>query len=95
MMSGWVMWTISGIFENIGVVHEGMETISRPHTVLDTADAKPLAVNKGEIRFEGIHFHYGAGVSGAADQPVRVIDGLNFRIAPGEQVGLLGRSGWG
>ena len=95
MMSGWVMWTISGIFENIGVVHEGMETISRPHTVLDAPDARPLMVTKGEIRFDGIQFHYGAGVSGAADQPVRVIDHLSLNIKPGEKVGLIGRSGAG
>jgi ATP-binding cassette subfamily B multidrug efflux pump len=95
MMSGWVMWTISGIFENIGVVHEGMETISRPHTVLDAPDARSLMVTKGEIRFDGIQFHYGAGVSGAADQPVRVIDHLSLNIKPGEKVGLIGRSGAG
>ncbi|MEQ1715607.1 MAG: ABC transporter ATP-binding protein [Hyphomicrobium sp.] len=95
MMSGWVMWTISGIFENIGVVHEGMETISRAHTVLDAEGARPLAVGKGEIRFDGIRFHYGAGVSGAADQPVRVIDTLSLAVAPGEKVGLVGRSGAG
>ncbi|MEZ5900249.1 MAG: ABC transporter ATP-binding protein [Hyphomicrobiaceae bacterium] len=95
MMSGWVMWTISGIFENIGVVHEGMETISRPHTVLDAPAARPLAVTKGEIKFDAIQFHYGAGVSGAADQPVRVIDHLNLKIASGEKVGLIGRSGAG
>ncbi|MGE0052681.1 MAG: ABC transporter ATP-binding protein [Hyphomicrobium sp.] len=95
MMSGWVMWTISGIFENIGVVHEGMETISRPHTVLDVPAARALAVTKGEIKFDAIQFHYGAGVSGAADQPVRVIDHLNLKIASGEKVGLIGRSGAG
>ncbi len=94
-MSGWVMWTISGIFENIGVVHEGMETISRPLTVVDKADAKPLAVSKGEIEFDGIGFHYGAGRSADLDAPERVIDHLTLRIAPGERVGLVGRSGAG
>ena len=29
-MSGWFMWTLAGIFENIGVVQEGMKTIARP-----------------------------------------------------------------
>ena len=94
-MSGWVMWTISSIFENIGVVHEGMETISRPQTVLDVPDAKPLSVSKGEIRFDNIRFHYGTAKGtpgGAAD---RVIDGLSLKIAPGEKVGLVGRSGAG
>lgn len=95
MMSGWVMWTISGIFENIGVVHEGMETISRAHTVLDKPQAAPLSVTKGEIRFEGIQFHYGAGPDRKVGEVARVIDHLNLRVAPGEKVGLVGRSGAG
>jgi ATP-binding cassette, subfamily B, multidrug efflux pump len=94
-MSGWVMWTLSSIFENIGVVHEGMETISRPQTVLDEPNAKPLNVTKGEIRFEGIRFHYGIAKGTPGGEPDRVIDGLNLTIKAGEKVGLVGRSGAG
>lgn len=94
-MSGWVMWTLSSIFENIGVVHEGMETISKPQTVLDTPDAKPLAVSKGEIKFENLRFHYGMAKGTPGGQAGRVIDGLSLTIKPGERVGLVGRSGAG
>ena len=94
-MSGWVMWTISGIFENIGVVHEGMETISRPQTVLDMPDAKPLVVPKGEIDFDKIHFHYGIAKGTPGGEANRVIDDLSLVIQPGEKVGLVGRSGAG
>ena len=94
-MSGWVMWTLSSIFENIGVVHEGMETIAKPQTVLDLDSAKPLAVSKGEIRFDAIQFHYGTVKGTPGGQVGRVIDGLSLRIAPGERVGLVGRSGAG
>ncbi len=94
-MSGWVMWTISGIFENIGVVHEGMATISKPQTVLDNAGAKPLDVPHGEIRFDAIRFHYGTAKGMPGGEPDRVIDNLSFTIKPGEKVGLVGRSGAG
>ncbi|HET6390148.1 ABC transporter ATP-binding protein [Hyphomicrobium sp.] len=94
-MSGWVMWTISDVFENIGVVHEGMETISRPNLLLDAPDAKPLVVPKGEIRFDHIHFHYGAGRAASEDTPPRVIESLSLTVRPGEKVGLVGRSGAG
>ncbi|MBS0250799.1 MAG: ABC transporter ATP-binding protein [Proteobacteria bacterium] len=94
-MSGWVMWTIADVFENIGVVHEGMETISRPNVLVDAPGAKPVAVPRGEIRFDHIHFHYGAGRSSADDAPPRVIEDLSLRVRPGEKVGLVGRSGAG
>ncbi len=94
-MSGWVMWTISGIFENIGVVHEGMETIARPQTVLDVQDAKPLAVPQGKITFDKIRFHYGIAKGVPGGEANRVIDDLTLAIAAGEKVGLVGRSGAG
>ncbi len=94
-MSGWIMWTIADVFENIGVVHEGMETISRPNLLLDAPNAKPLAVPRGEIRFDHIHFHYGAGRAASADAPPRVIESLSLNVRPGEKVGLVGRSGAG
>jgi len=94
-MSGWVMWTIADIFENIGVVHESMETISRPQTVLDAKDAATLNVSKGEIVFDRIGFDYGRTRTKEDTRPGGVIDAMSLTIKPGEKVGLIGRSGAG
>jgi ATP-binding cassette subfamily B multidrug efflux pump len=101
-MSGWILWVVAGIFENIGVVQEGMETISRENQVVDRADSVPLAVRAGEIRFENVSFHYGRAASPADEderpETVRrggVIHGISLTIRPGEKVGLVGRSGAG
>ena len=94
-MSGWVMNLVTSIFESIGTVQEGAETISKPQAIVDAPDAKSLVVRHGEIRFERIGFNYGSikGTPGA--DPRRVIDGLDLTIAAGEKVGLIGRSGAG
>jgi ATP-binding cassette subfamily B multidrug efflux pump len=94
-MSGWVMNLVTSIFESIGTVQEGAETISKPQTIVDAADAKTLVVTRGEIHFDRIGFNYGSikGTPGA--DPKRVIDGLELTIAAGEKVGLIGRSGAG
>ena len=88
-VAGWVSWEVTGIFENIGVVQEGMETIAVPHGLVDHPDAHELEVPQGEIRFERLSFTYGR-----ADGK-RVLDDLNLVIRPGERVGLVGRSGAG
>jgi ATP-binding cassette subfamily B multidrug efflux pump len=98
-MSGWILWVVAGIFENIGVVQEGMQTISRANQVVDTAQAKPLEVTKGDIRFDHVEFHYGQPVEAPLGSgTVRrggVIHDLSLHIAAGEKVGLVGRSGAG
>jgi ATP-binding cassette subfamily B multidrug efflux pump len=86
-MSGWIMWVAVGIFEQMGTVQEGLETIARPYALLDKPGAKPLVAQHGEIRFEDVRFHYGKAGG--------VIEDLSFVIKPGEKVGLVGRSGAG
>ena len=94
-MSGWIFWVVAGIFENVGTVQEGMETISRPHSVLDVAGAPALIASKGEIKFDAIRFDYGRVKGTPGADPSRVINDLTLTIAPGEKVGLVGRSGAG
>jgi len=85
--SGWVAWQVTSIFENIGVVQEGMMTIAQPHTLTDRADARTLDVARGALRFEDIRFGYG--------RESGLIDGLTLDVRPGEKIGLVGRSGAG
>jgi ATP-binding cassette subfamily B multidrug efflux pump len=94
-MSGWILWVVAGIFENMGVVQEGMETISRPNQVLDRPDSKPLKVTRGDIRFEHASFHYGQPVGSGTARPGGIIHDFNLHIGAGEKVGLVGRSGAG
>ena len=86
-MSGWFMWSLAGIFDNVGVVQESMRAIAHPLQLVDAPGAKPIAVERGEIRYEGVRFHYG--------KEKGVIDDLSLVIRPGEKVGLVGRSGAG
>ena len=86
-IAGWVAWQITSIFENVGVIQEGMMTIARPITLTDPPGAASLKVTRGEICFEDMHFGYG--------RESGVIAGLNLTVRPGEKIGLLGRSGAG
>jgi ATP-binding cassette subfamily B multidrug efflux pump len=92
-VAGWVSWEVTGIFENIGVVQEGMETIAVPHAMTDKPGARELQVAPspvgGEIRFEQVTFTYGRS------DGKRVLDDLTLAVKPGERVGIVGRSGAG
>lgn len=86
-MSQWVMWEVSALFENIGVVYDGMSMLSKRREVEDAPDAKALVVTQSDIRFENVCFHYGKD-SG-------VIEALDLNVKGGEKIGLVGRSGAG
>ncbi len=92
-MAGWVAQNITGIFENVGVVQDGMRSIAVPRQMADPPAAAPLNLVAGEIRFERVGFDYGRerqeGDRGG------VLRGLDLTVAAGERVGLIGRSGAG
>ncbi|MEO0546470.1 MAG: ABC transporter ATP-binding protein [Pseudomonadota bacterium] len=86
-MSHWIMWELAGLFENIGMAIDGMNTIARPRDVVDKPDAKDLVVKNGSITFQDVRFQY--------DKHGTVMEQLNLSLKPGEKVGLVGRSGAG
>jgi ATP-binding cassette, subfamily B, multidrug efflux pump len=86
-MSGWIMWVVNGIFEDVGTVQDGITTISQPRAVQDREGAMPLEVTNGAVRFEHIHFHYG--------KQGGVIAGLDLAVRAGEKIGVVGPSGAG
>jgi len=91
-MSQWVLWEVSGIFENLGVVQDGVDTLSRDFGVVDKADASQLKIASGRISYQNIRFNYGKK---NADIERGVIDDLSLEVAAGEKIGLVGRSGAG
>ncbi len=86
-ISHWMMWEVAMLFEHIGTIQDGINTLARPHKVEDAPQARPLKVEQGDIRFQNVRFAYGGERT--------VIDGLNLHIQPGEKIGLVGRSGAG
>jgi len=86
-MAQWIMWEVSTLFENLGNVNDGMNTLSKPLTVVDQPEAAALTINQGHIQFVNVGFHYPGGDW--------VFKGFNLDIQPGEKIGLVGRSGAG
>jgi ATP-binding cassette, subfamily B, multidrug efflux pump len=86
-MAQWIMWELSQLFEHIGTVQDGMNTLSRPHTVVDMPNAPALNVVRGEVVFDDVTFNYGS------DR--KLVEHLSLRIKAGEKIGLVGRSGAG
>ena len=86
-MSRQIAMRITEIFEDVGVVQEGMITIAQPLQLPDPHNARPLTVRAGRIDFKNVNFGYG--------REAGVLQNFNLTIHPGEKIGLVGRSGAG
>jgi len=86
-LAHWIMWELSGLFESIGIIYDGMDMLSTRQEILDSREAVDLPVPAGRIELQEVTFHYGKD-KGA-------IDRLDLDIAGGEKIGLVGRSGAG
>ena len=79
---GWVAFEISGIFQNLADVQQGMQSIAAPNTMVDAPNAKTLQIKAGAIEFRQIGFGY------STERPL--FERFNLTLAPGERVGLVG-----
>ncbi len=86
-MSHWIMWELSALFEHIGTVADGRNSLAKNQSVTDISSAPELRVPHGQIEFNAVGFNYGG--------EQRVITQLDLKILPGEKVGVVGRSGAG
>jgi ATP-binding cassette subfamily B multidrug efflux pump len=86
-MSGWILRSITQLFESVGTIENGIATIARSNALVDRPDAVPLVVGEGRIQFQNVAFTYGEGG--------RVIQDFSLAIRPGEKVALVGPSGAG
>ncbi|GKS69511.1 ATP-binding cassette, subfamily B/ATP-binding cassette, subfamily B, multidrug efflux pump [Nitrosomonas sp. PY1] len=90
-LSHWVMWEVNALFENIGTVQDGINTLSKPQQVVDSPDAKDLHIQDGAISFNHVGFAYHSN----AQYSAQIFDNLDLHIVAGEKVGIVGRSGAG
>jgi ATP-binding cassette subfamily B protein len=79
---------INNLQRSVNDMEELVEIHDQPIGIADAADARPIAVTGGHIRFENVTFHYGG-------HRAPLYDGLSVDIRAGERVGLVGRSGSG
>ncbi len=86
-MSGWVSFTLMGIYTSVGEVEDGMRTLSAPHSLTDAPDAVDLPRVKGQIGFDNVTFAYGRERGGVRD--------IRLNVKAGEKLGIVGASGAG
>jgi ATP-binding cassette, subfamily B, multidrug efflux pump len=91
-ISHWVMWEMTSLYEQVGTVQDGMNTLTMHNNINDATDAKALHVEKGEVKFDAVDFGYNLATQSIQKE---VLKNLNLSIKPGEKVGLVGRSGAG
>ena len=87
-ISHWVMWEMTSLYEHVGTLQDGLNTLSMHQEIKDEKNAKDLQIKKASVSFQNIVFNYPA-------QKKSVIHNFSLHIRPGEKVGLVGRSGSG
>ncbi|WP_435165095.1 ABC transporter ATP-binding protein [Falsirhodobacter sp. 1013] len=86
-MTYWIMWATQQLFQSLGTIAEGMETIAQPIALTDAKGAPDLVLTEGRIDLDHVTHHYGRSSGGLQD--------VTLTIRPGERLGVVGRSGAG
>ena len=86
-MSRWIMWEASAIFENLGMVYDGMSAVSVPVTVTDPKDPQAINGFKDKIEFKDVSFAY--------KNNCQVINKFSLTVQKGQRIGIVGPSGAG
>ncbi|MCK0122070.1 ABC transporter ATP-binding protein/permease [Loktanella sp. F6476L] len=86
-MTGWVSFTLMGMYGNVGVLEDAVQTLTPEHTLGDAPNAGVLDVPKGTITLDDVTFSYGGGPGG--------LNAVDLNIASGERLGIVGASGAG
>lgn len=86
-MTGWVSFTLLGIYANIGEVEDGMRTLTPPHDLTDPDSPMRLQQADGTVEFRDVSFAYGGEAGG--------LNEVSLKIKSGEKLGIVGASGAG
>jgi ATP-binding cassette subfamily B protein len=79
---------IRNLQRSVNDMEELVDFHAQPIGVPDRPAARPIRISRGEVVFNRVTFHY-------AGHTTPLYRDLSVRIAPGEKVGLVGRSGSG
>lgn len=85
-----IMWAVGGalpiFFQSIGTAKQAYSVMLDPQDMGDKPDAQELKIQKGEIIFDNVSFHYGEK---------KLFSNKHAHIRGGEKVGLVGFTGAG
>lgn len=77
----------NNFINNIAYLERVFETMDEPVTVDDAPDATELPDIKGEVTYEDVTFGY--------EPEQMIVENINFTVAPGESIALVGPTGAG
>jgi len=85
-MTGWVSFSLMGIYSHIGEVEDGMNTLTPAHELTDAPGAVALSA-RPVIHFDAVSFAYGRQTGGVSE--------ICLEVREGEKLGIVGASGAG